>query len=82
MKQLIIAGNYRQYVNYIEKYKLSRNDTVYISREEILLGRAQEELENIKFIGTWWERSDIDIIQMRLSDIDIIQMRLKVITTH
>lgn len=61
--QLIIAGDYQQFLNYLKKHKIPRPNAVYISDVQSIYGRTQKELENIIWTGTYWQRKDIDLIQ-------------------
>ena len=61
--QLIIAGDYRQFLNYLKERKIPRTNAVYVSEVQSIFGRTQKELENIIWTGTYWQRGDIDLIQ-------------------
>lgn len=61
--QLIIAGDYQQFLNYLKEHKIPRTNAAYISEVQVLFGKTQKELENIIWTGTCWLRDDIDLIQ-------------------
>lgn len=67
MKKLFIAGNFHQFNEYItQKIAKIVEESVYIADEVALHGYTKEELETIKFIGTWNERKDVDAIEAYL----------------
>ena len=59
---LVIAGNYRQYKNWLFEKKQSNLDYKYISKIEDITGFHNLP---ILLIGTWWETFDeIDILSI------------------
>ena len=58
MKQLIVAGDYDQFRQYVKEHGNPEEQAIYVSRLLVLLGRPREELKNIVFTGTWYKRKD------------------------
>ena len=64
--KFVVAGNYEQYRNHINKMGYNPNEYVYVSNPMQLRGRVN--LEGF-YIGTWQDRSDIDEIKMIIAEI-------------
>jgi len=56
MTQLIIAGNYRQYKDYLQIHNKTPREAIYIADEEALAGRQGEVI----YIGTYWQNKAFD----------------------
>jgi len=61
----IIAGNYKQFREYLEKHKIRSKDVMYISKHG-LKGRTITEDDEIIRIGTFYERGDLHEIEREL----------------
>ena len=60
MKTLYIAGNHKEYLDYLEERQIPRNTTAYATNIEQVIGREYDMLIRV---GTWYERwneKDID----------------------
>ena len=58
-KKVVIAGNYRQYVNWCRENNLQLRDAFYIDRIDQLFG-LELAADDIVKVGTWYQRHDID----------------------
>jgi hypothetical protein len=64
---LIIAGTHQQAKYWAEQLKVS--NWLYIHRPEQLYGRTKCD---IRFIGTWYERSDADQLERLVRELKLI----------
>lgn len=67
MLQVIIAGNYRQFLNWCYENKINAHsrDVLYVSDFHSLKGLRLKK-EQVHYIGTWYERRDINEIEDEL----------------
>jgi hypothetical protein len=62
-KKYIVAGNYQEYIYFINKKKFNSDDFVYVNDYKTLIGR-----KNIHgyYIGSWRSREDIGDIKIAI----------------
>jgi len=70
-KIFIIAGNHQQFLNYVRD-KGNRSSFIYVSDATMLIGYHQP---HGVFIGTWYEREDIEYLMGRLQIVGSLSLK-------
>jgi len=65
-KTFVVAGNYAEYVEWVERKGYNTKEYVFVYTVDTLRGISAEDLKGI-YIGSWRHRADIDEIKQMIS---------------
>jgi hypothetical protein len=65
-KTFVVAGNYAEYVEWVERKGYNTTEYIYVYKVDNLRGVSHENLKGI-YIGTWRNRTDIDQIRQMIA---------------
>lgn len=69
---VVVAGNYRQYLNHLASNGILRTDSIYANTPTALLGLRAKDIRHIVKVGTWYENTkDLDVERLRMLEHDL-----------
>lgn len=63
---LVVAGNYHQYLMYLRKTGLTREDALYVCRPRHIAGLGKKHVKNIVYPGESWKNPLFGSDRLRL----------------
>lgn len=73
-KTLVLAGSWFQYLEWLRENNSSQRETIYVTLDgDELLGLKKQDISEVKYHGTFWERSDVGKIGYQLRKMGVLK---------